>query len=304
MEVATGSGAGRLRHWRLILIPTLLAALAGFLVSYAFPAKYTSQSLVLMEGQTVPESIVQPAVTEDLTVRIAIMQQKILSQTQLQAMLERLSLVKRGQSADDIIESIRSNMEIEPVVTDVSQRINKGNPNQSPVPGFYVSYTAANPREAQQLCNELTSLLLNENLRSRQDSVMGTTHFLDKELNDARRSLEAMDAEFFQRTKGLKFRSPEGEEEYQVLALEHEIEKKSYTDLLSKLSQAQAAEKLEIDLEDLQLGEQMHLLNPASLPNSPIFPDRYLFAGGGLGAGLVFGIGLALRLRYRRGATS
>ena len=40
------------RRMKVILIPTLLAPLAGFLVSYAFPAKYTSQSLVLVE---VPE---------------------------------------------------------------------------------------------------------------------------------------------------------------------------------------------------------------------------------------------------------
>ena len=51
------------RRMKVILIPALLAPLAGFLVSYAFPSKYTSQSLVLVEGQKVPEGIVQPVFT-------------------------------------------------------------------------------------------------------------------------------------------------------------------------------------------------------------------------------------------------
>ena len=42
------------RRAMVILIPALLAPLAGFLISYAFPAKYTSQSVVLIEGQKVP----------------------------------------------------------------------------------------------------------------------------------------------------------------------------------------------------------------------------------------------------------
>ena len=54
------------RRAKVILIPTLLAPLVGFLVSYAFPAKYTSQSLILVEGQKVPEAMVQPVVSEDL----------------------------------------------------------------------------------------------------------------------------------------------------------------------------------------------------------------------------------------------
>jgi uncharacterized protein involved in exopolysaccharide biosynthesis len=47
------------RRMKVILIPALLAPLAG-VVSFLFHAKYTSQSLVLVEGQKVPERMVQP----------------------------------------------------------------------------------------------------------------------------------------------------------------------------------------------------------------------------------------------------
>jgi capsular polysaccharide biosynthesis protein len=48
-----------------------------------------------------------------------------------------------------------------------------------------------------------------------------------------------------------------------------------------------------------QQGEQMALLDPATLPDSPSVPNRLLFAGGGLGAGLVLGLGLAMWLEFR-----
>ena len=52
-------------------------------------------------------------------------------------------------------------------------------------------------------------------------------------------------------------------------------------------------------MEREQQGEQMRLLNPADLPDAPSFPNRLLFAGGGLGSGLALGLGLAMWLELR-----
>src|ERR1700737_5376601 len=106
------------RRVKWILIPALLAPLAGWLISYAFPAKYTSQALVLVEGQKIPESMVQPVVTEDLTARIATLQQQVLSQSRLQPMLERLGMVRNGQNGDDIMRGTLLNRGVAPGVRD------------------------------------------------------------------------------------------------------------------------------------------------------------------------------------------
>src|SRR5713226_5595501 len=107
------------RRLKVILIPALLAPLAGFLISFAFPSKYTSQSLILVEEQEVPEGYVKPVVTEDLTQRVITMQQQVLSRNQLQPMIERLGLATRGKSVDDVVENIRENLVIEPVQPDM-----------------------------------------------------------------------------------------------------------------------------------------------------------------------------------------
>jgi len=53
------------------------------------------------------------------------------------------------------------------------------------------------------------------------------------------------------------------------------------------------------EIEIQHKGEQFHILNSANLPTSPSFPNRLLFAAGGLGAGLALGLGIAAWLEVR-----
>jgi uncharacterized protein involved in exopolysaccharide biosynthesis len=89
--------------------------------------------------------------------------------------------------------------------------------------------------------------------------------------------------------------SPAVEEQYKGLTRDYETAQKFYNDLLAKKSESQMA----TDMERRQQGEQMRLINPASLPDKPSFPNRLLFAGGGLALGLSLGMTLALWLEIR-----
>ena len=444
------------RRLKAILIPALLAPLAGFLVSFAFAPRYTSQSLILVETQKVPEGYVQPVVTQDLVQRIATMEQQVLSQKELQPMVERLGLAK-GKSVeeaiDEIREEIRKNPLIEWVSSDAAARQHR--PGQSDIPGFYVNYTARNPQEAQQVCTELTSMLLAENLKTREQVAQSTTDFLARQVDLAKHDLDSQDAKMAafkkqymgqlpgdedntikllaglnsqldsytqalnraeqdrayaqsllsqqlavwnssqtsmnpdnlqkqlsdlqsqlitlqarytddhpdvvktkhdiaevkrklnemnlasaqggentdkasasepaeikqlrlqihqydqsiaQATREQKLLqdqihtyqgrlslSPGVEEQYKALMRDYETAQKFYNDLLAKKNESE----MQTDMERRQQGEQMSLLNPASPPDAPSFPNRLLFAGAGLAAGLTFGLGLAVWLEVR-----
>src|SRR5436190_16171965 len=140
------------RRLKVILIPALLAPLAGFLVSYAFPPKYSSQSLVLVEGQKVPDNYVQPVITSDFTQRLATMQQQVLAGNRLRPMIERLGIAKPGEEGS-VIQEIRANMTVEPVITDISAaagassgstkktKAKKPANTGSAMPGFYVNFS-------------------------------------------------------------------------------------------------------------------------------------------------------------------
>jgi uncharacterized protein involved in exopolysaccharide biosynthesis len=290
MEAEAVSDRGSFRHWRkVIMIPALLATLAGFLISYAFPAKYTSQSLVLVEAPKIPDVVVQQVFAQDLTQHITAIQQRVLSPSQLRPMVERLGLAKSGQNVDDIIANIQLNMTIQPVITS-GIGFGKEKPGQSVAPAFYLNYTAPTAREAQQICTDLTSMLLEEDLKSRQDATKNTTDFLTQQVGEAKQNLNDLEK---------TLAAFKGQHIASSLSIEYDNARKVYQDDMAKLSNV----KMATQADQQGQGEQMALLDPATLPDSLDFPNRLLFAGGGLFAGLVFGIGLALWLKYRR-ATS
>jgi len=445
------------RRLNVILIPALLAPLLGFLVSYAFAPKYTSQSLVLVEEQKVPEGYVKPVVTEDLMQRIATVQQRVLTQARLKPIIDKMNLAKSG-NIDEVVDEIRANLSVQPVMTDLNQAAAKKAKKPgagSEVPGFSVNYTARSPRQAQEMCNELTSLMIEENLRSREQVAQSTTEFLTRQLEEKKKDLDdqdsklatfkrqymgqlpgdvdnnlkllmAMNSQLDANTQSLnraqqdkaytesllaqqlttwkstqsstnpqtleqqltalqgqllqlqsrytedhpdviktksdiaevKKRlaevnsasaaapagndkasaseppeirqlrlqihqyegiieqtsrdqkrlqgqigmyqsrmalSPAIEEQYKQLTRDYDTALKSYQDLLAKKGDSEMAS----DMERRQQGEQMRLLNQASLPESPSFPNRWLFVGGGFAAGLFIGLGIAMWFEMR-----
>jgi uncharacterized protein involved in exopolysaccharide biosynthesis len=89
--------------------------------------------------------------------------------------------------------------------------------------------------------------------------------------------------------------SPAVEEEYKQLTRDYDTAQKFYDDLLAKKSQSE----MQTDMERRQQGEQMNVLNAASLPDSPSFPVRWMFAAGGLGGGVALGLVVVLWLELR-----
>jgi protein tyrosine kinase modulator len=89
--------------------------------------------------------------------------------------------------------------------------------------------------------------------------------------------------------------SPLVEEKYKDLSRDYQTAVTFYDDLLAKKTQAEMAS----NLEHRQENEQFRVLDPPSLPQSPSYPDRQLFAAGGLGGGLAVGLVFALLLEMR-----
>jgi len=189
------------RRLKVVLIPTLVAALGGFVVSYGFSPKFTSTSAVLVEGQKVPANFVQPVITADFTQRVQTLGQQVLSASTLRPMIESNDLAKPGEEGK-LMEQIRANMTVSPMVTAMSQAATttpsgakkKPSATDELVPGFNVTYTDSKPDRAQKVCNAMTQLILNANLRSREEAAQGTTAFLSRQVEDAKRAIDEQDA--------------------------------------------------------------------------------------------------------------
>jgi uncharacterized protein involved in exopolysaccharide biosynthesis len=89
--------------------------------------------------------------------------------------------------------------------------------------------------------------------------------------------------------------SPGVEQQYKELTRGYQTALDSYNDLLKKRQESSMATQLEHD----QQGEQFRVLDPANLPDKPSFPNRPLFALGGLGGGLALGLGLTFFIEMK-----
>jgi polysaccharide chain length determinant protein (PEP-CTERM system associated) len=88
--------------------------------------------------------------------------------------------------------------------------------------------------------------------------------------------------------------SPAVEEEYKSITRDNQTAQAFYDDLLSKMNQS----KMATDLERRQQGEQFRVMDEPNLPESPAFPKRQVFVGGGLAAGLGLGLLIVALLEY------
>jgi polysaccharide chain length determinant protein (PEP-CTERM system associated) len=89
--------------------------------------------------------------------------------------------------------------------------------------------------------------------------------------------------------------SPAVEQQFKELTRGYQTALDSYNDLQKKRNEAE----MYADLQRKQQGEQFRVLDPANLPDKPSFPNRPLFAAGGLGGGLALGLGIAFLLEMK-----
>jgi polysaccharide chain length determinant protein (PEP-CTERM system associated) len=92
--------------------------------------------------------------------------------------------------------------------------------------------------------------------------------------------------------------SPMVEEEYKQLTRDHQTAQTFYDTLLTKMNQS----KMATDLEKRQQGEQFRIMDEPNLPDSPTYPKKEVFVGGGLALGLVLGLLVVALLEYRNTA--
>jgi len=255
------------RRWKAILVPALLAPLAGFLVSYAFPAKYTSQSLILVEGQKVPESMVQPVVSEAISARIATLVTQVQSQSLLQPMVQRLYPNKNPQAVNDTIDEIRTSMTVQPVpdVSQIGVTTTKNKPGSSPVPGFYLNYTAPNPREAQQICSELTSLIVDQNIKELQEAATGTSEVLNRGIEDAKNNLDSLDAKMAEFKKKYVGQLPGDEDTNMKVLMSLNTQLEAVTQGLNKAQQDKTYYESQLSQELAQWKSSQTLTSPETL---------------------------------------
>jgi len=89
--------------------------------------------------------------------------------------------------------------------------------------------------------------------------------------------------------------SPGVEQQFKDLNRNYQVALDFYQELLKKSNTAGLGSRLHQSQQD----EQFQVVDPASLPEKPTFPDWRLFSAGGFVVGFVLGIGLSALLEFQ-----
>lgn len=194
------------RKWAFIPLAVAGAALGGG-IAYSLPAYYMSSTLIIIEEQQVPTAYVTPTDVTPVAQRINVIKQHILSRTKLEEIIKNFNLYD-GSNAGSFLsrllplgdDALAKDEAIDRMREDIEFKVIGGEPSSSWSQSqrrdvaFTISYTGRDPHTAMQVTNMLASLLIEENLKIREQYAEGTSEFLVNELEKAKTEITEQEA--------------------------------------------------------------------------------------------------------------
>ena len=175
--------AGLKRRKKPILLAGGILFILSFVIAFALPAVYRSTATILIEEQEIPPELVRSTITSYADQRIQVISQQVMTRANLMQIVERYNLYprqRRHETNEEILGRMRDDIRLEIVNADVIDR-RSGNKTTATI-AFTLSYDGETAQGAQKVANELTTLYLNENLKTRQEKAAQTSVFLAEEV--------------------------------------------------------------------------------------------------------------------------
>ncbi|NLA76108.1 MAG: protein GumC, partial [Deltaproteobacteria bacterium] len=169
----------RRKYW--IVIPFMVVLLAGFAYLLKAPRIFEAKTLILVQEQRVPQDFVRSIVSADAEDRLRTITQQVTSRTNLEKII-----------ADSMLYSEEPNMLLEEkvvllrrnIVIDVAARGGRGGN------AFSIALQGKDPRKIAKVTNDLASNFISEHIKIRESQALGTSIFLNDELESVRRELQ------------------------------------------------------------------------------------------------------------------
>jgi len=188
------------RRW-VILTLFFSAIMIGIVLAFLLPKKYEASTLILIEPQRVPQNYVQSIVTAEASDRINTLSQQIMSRTNLEKIISDFNLFTEPEDAK---------MYMEDKIKNLSDQINvRVTRDHRGADAFSISFRGKDPHKVMRVTNALANSFIDENLKVRESQAIGTSDFLDSELEAMRVRLEEVEEKIKDYRKGYMGELPE-----------------------------------------------------------------------------------------------
>ena len=182
------------RRGKPALIMAASLFLAGIVGIVLWPNAYTSTAVILIEDPDIPPGLVPTTVTTFAARQIQYINQRVMTRSNLASIIEKFNLFPEERKYLPtllLVPDVEKRMSID--IIDVQQPNASGQQVASTI-AFKLGFENKSPETARAVANELVSLYMAENVRSRTEQTAQTTRFMDEEvtrLDSEVRDLEA-----------------------------------------------------------------------------------------------------------------
>ena len=171
------------RRSKLVIVSFALIFVGFFLLAFLWPATYTSNGVILIEQQELPQELVRSTITSYADQRIQSLSQRVMTTENLNKLIKQFDLYadeRKTRTREYVIDKMRDDVGFKIVSANVVDP-RTGVPGKATI-AFSVSYSSRSPVIASKVANELVSLYLQQNLENRKSRTQETTTFLSDEV--------------------------------------------------------------------------------------------------------------------------
>ena len=183
------------RRRTLILAVGLSLLVISATLAFFMPAVYRSTATILIEEQEVPSDLVRSAIATYADQRIETIKQQVLSRSTLWKIIEQYDLyrdLRKRSPTEEVLVRFAKDIQIEVMNVKVIDKRTQ-NPTQATI-AFTLAYDGESAELAQKVANELTSLFLAENLKTRERHAQETTAFLKREAENLSHHIQDLES--------------------------------------------------------------------------------------------------------------
>lgn len=180
------------RRFLFFLIPFVLILVGSVAVGLILPPSYASMGTILVETQQISTDLVQSTLNTDPNQRIKAIEQRVMTRENLLKIIDKYNVYgndRRVMTVSSLVERIQENILVQVITSSLGGRRGEA------TIAFTVGFTHENPRIATDVANELVTLYLSENVRTRTERATEATAFISEEAEKVRRQLAAVESE-------------------------------------------------------------------------------------------------------------
>jgi len=166
-----------LRRLWYIALPFFVISIATVVYLIRAPRIYRSVTLILVQPQEIPDDYVRSTVSTDARSRLTTLREQVMSRPRLEQIINKYDLYPKIRSTStvyDAVQVMRKNIQLE--VNEPSS------PRDRSPASFQISFEGSVPAKVRDVTADIANLFIEDDLRLREQQAVGTSKFLDREL--------------------------------------------------------------------------------------------------------------------------